>query len=231
MKLTPKEKRDIVVNYEVGYGKPNSPLWLMGFEEGGRGWEGTSDDRFREIKGFFEQGRFEKAETKDWGSSSTLRGYKSLVQIIRPDLLVDDDVFVTNLMPFAKATSKHNLKDSEKEMFGFHKDMSIFEIYDTIREERFKSLVKFFSKYHWEDRIILLCIGKDGFKFPLLEDFLKRLYKLQENEQIWDSRFTKDERIYLYHDVSFKRFITYHASRNNLQKYGILLKLKELIKF
>jgi len=213
MGLSEFDKRKIAIKL-MGYGKPESNLWLMGFEESEKGkWSSnTSDEDFMKFKnGYTENINSEVLRV----TPGTYRGYYRLISKIFPTHILNNNFFIANLLPFGKKDSSTLLSPEQCKIFGFKNHKELYE--DTINE-RYNAIVDFFNKYKWKDKYIIFCIGNSNHKQNYLYDFLCILYKVKNNELL-ENIFKQDEqannskpKTYLLHDFELKKFITYQAS-------------------
>lgn len=218
--LTQIEKRNIVVNL-IGYGFPDSNLWIMGYEESKMGeWKTeTTDAEFSEFRnGFTNDMMISYLHNSSY--RKTYGGYYRLIKEIFPEYSNEDsEFFVLNLLPFGKANCKTILSPDICEIFGAE---SHKELYDSTIDARHNALIDFFERYNWKDKNIVFCIGNMNGKEEELKLFLSRLYNV-DKEKLFINIFqkynrnsgnteNKKEDIYLYWDNDLKKFITYQAS-------------------
>ncbi len=207
MNLIPPEKRNIVVNL-IGYGKPDSNLWIMGYEESikGKFTKDTTDDIFL---------KYEKGYTSEITSdvlkntAGTYKAYYNFISNAFPENINDSNFFITNLLPFGKRNSKTELSPEECKIFGYNNNQELIE---SIIAKRYQSLVEFFEKYKWRDKYIIFCIGSSNDKKDYLYHFLSILYNVDKNELLKNIFIQNDSAFYLLHDNEYKKFITYQAS-------------------
>ena len=213
MNLAPTEKRNIVVNL-IGYGKPDSNLWIMGYEESikGKFTKDTPDDIFLK----YEKG-YTSEITSDYlkKTAGTYKGYYKLISNAFPENINGSNFFITNLLPFGKKDSNTELSPEECKIFECN---NYEELLKLTTHERCQSLVEFFEKYKWRDKYIIFCIGSSDNKKDYLYNFLSKLYKVDKNELLKNIFIQNDSAIYLLHDNEYKKFITYQASYQKPRK-------------
>lgn len=228
MNLTPQAKRNIAINL-IGYGDPKSRLWLMGFEESGKGgWLGTKDDRFLEMLNVFDKINF--TDLKGASKLETYGGYCDIISKVFPTCKEKESFFVTNLFPFGKKNNSVNLSRDELLMFGFDENVDLGTLINNYKNLRYEVLLFFFKEFKWEDKFILFCIGNDGNKEKYLVEFLSKLYNVKE-EDVLGNKFTQVDSLYLYHDIEMKKFISYQASHDNYNRLRVLDAMKNIVKF
>lgn len=145
--------------------------------------------------------------------NETYGGYRKLLENIAPENLMRNDYFMTNLYPFSRTNG--DLTEREKIYFGFDKNLSFYEIIQTIKEYRFNILKTFFKTFYWPNKIIFFCIGNgisNIFPDPSFSEFLDVVYNpnLPDFEKPFDNISLK------YDKESHKKFILPHASRNQI---------------
>lgn len=207
MHLTVKQKRDIAVGL-IGYGFPESKLWLMGYEESSKGaWVDMTDKDLS----IYKNGYTDDMTIEDLRSyRGTYRGYYKLISSLFPDYILEEKkIFVTNLLPFGKKDSLAELTPEACRFFGCENQQELYNI--TLTDRHF-ALLNFFEKHNWKDKYIFFCIGKSANKEVELKRFLSKLYDIP-SEYLFHSVFHNVSFIpYIYRDNEFKKFITYHAS-------------------
>ncbi len=217
MALSPTEKREIVVNL-IGYGYPESNLWIMGYEESKAGEfnENTKDEEFLKYKDGYTTD-MSISVLKKYSYPKTYGGYYRLIENVFPEYNKEDSkFFVSNLLSFGKKDSGIKLEPNICKIFGADNPE---ELYNLTINERHDALIKFFERYHWRNKYIVFCIGIINSKEEELKLFLSKLYKI-DKEEVLNSIFKKyndnininESSIYLYKDKEQKKFITYQAS-------------------
>lgn len=228
MNLTPRTKRNIAINL-IGYGDPNARLWLMGYEESGKGgWLGTTDGRFLEMLNGFSEIDFKDLVNSN--KLSTYGGYCNIISSVFPTCKDGEPFFVTNLFPFGKQNNRVNLSQAELEMFGYDNNLDLDNLIDNYRALRFEVLLSFFKEYKWENKYILFCVGNDNNKEKYLLEFLSKLYNVKK-EDLLGNIFAQVDSLYLYHDIEMKKFISYQASYDNYNRLGVLEAMQNIVKF
>jgi hypothetical protein len=162
--MTFQQRINIVVNF-IGYGNPESPLWIFGREEGS-GW--PCDDEI--IQNFDEQFDIEGLFEKNY-MTGTYGNYNRLIQKIKPDLWNSRNFFVGNSLPFGRKGD--NITSEESKYFSFQ-GLSYSEIIEIIKTDRLDGLYNFFLNHNWETRIILFCCGLEYYE--VLQALIQRLY-------------------------------------------------------
>lgn len=224
MNLTVKQRREIAVGL-IGYGFPESKLWLMGYEESSKGaWVDMTDK---------DLSRYKKGYTYDMtidvlrSYPGTYRGYYRLISSLFPDYILEDKkIFVANLLPFGKKDSLAELTPEACRFFGCENQQ---ELYNITLTDRYLALLKFFEKYNWKDKYVFFCIGKSSNKEVELKRFLCKLYNIS-SEYLFHYVFHNVSFIpYIYCDNEFKKFITYHASSRKHFNKAISI-IKEILR-
>lgn len=210
MGLKPDEKRNISVNF-IGYGRPESELWIMGFEESASGrWHGTTDEQYEKFRnGYTNEMSFEILKS----TRGTYQGYSRLIEKLFANH--KNSFFVCNLLPFGKRDAGSQLTIGDCIELGCSNHEKLYEI--TI-EDRYNALLDFFKKWDWKDKYIIFCIGntncKDiNLKKSYLRRFLEKLYALEFEKVFKPFEHSSNKTYtYLYHDNEKKKFITYQGS-------------------
>lgn len=199
-----------VANQFMGYGEPNSSVWLIGNEEKLNKDSSWNENNLNEFKNTVYSGSMNLENAL---SNSTYGGYRRILESLFQKEYSEKKYFITNMWPFAKEGSSKEFDIDTITQFELAHLGSRKKILEFIKDKRFDALQMFFNIFNWSEKTILFCTGGTDKDFFL--EFIKRL--------TYESEFEFDES---HKDVwvndKFKNiYWLNHASRNQIKDEAI----------